>query len=115
MNRWGPTDSKLSLDDAGAFGHRPAMEQEPQSIELERRMPERNMARFYVLELDRDLFGMALARRRWGRIGTRGRSKAEIFSSTGEARAELRRLERIKRRRGYVDRCGQPLLPDASA
>jgi predicted DNA-binding WGR domain protein len=32
-------------------------------IVLERKQPQRNMARFYLLELDRDLFGIALARR----------------------------------------------------
>ena len=62
------------------------------------------MARFYVLELDRDLFGTVQARRRWGRIGAAGRTMAETFPTEEDALAELRRLEQIKRRRGYVDR-----------
>jgi predicted DNA-binding WGR domain protein len=73
-------------------------------IELERKVAARNMARFYVLEIERDLFGAILARRRWGRIGTMGRSLERPFSTVEEAQADLARLERSKRRKGYVDR-----------
>lgn len=81
------------------------MDQLPQAVELERREPQRNMYRFYRLELERDLLGAVIARRSWGRIGTKGQTKARAFATDGEARAELLLLERRKRRRGYVDHC----------
>jgi predicted DNA-binding WGR domain protein len=74
------------------------------SIDLERRQPERNMARFYSLSVERDLFGIVLSRRCWGRIGTAGRSLSEPHPTTEAAWAPLRQLEQAKRRRGYVDR-----------
>jgi predicted DNA-binding WGR domain protein len=36
--------------------------------------PERNVARFYALMIERDLFGRTMLVRHWGRIGGRGRS-----------------------------------------
>lgn len=90
------------------------MEHRPHPVELERRDPRRNMARFYRLELEWDLLGAVLARRTWGRIGTRGQTKAMAFATEGEARAELLRWEKLKRRRGYLDHypaCRPPRLP----
>jgi predicted DNA-binding WGR domain protein len=83
-----------------------------QSIELERRVPERNMARFYVLEIEIDLFGAVLARRRWGRIGVSEQSRSVAFTAESDAWAELRRLEQTKRRRGYIDRDPQSQTGD---
>ena len=79
------------------------METRLQIIELERRDPQRNMYRFYRLEVERDLFGAVVARRTWGRIGTRGQTKARAFSTDDEAETELLLWERLKRRRGYAD------------
>ena len=104
MNRLRQTDSKLSLDGSWTRTHIVLMEADSRPVALERRQPGRNMARFYLLELDLDLFGTVLARRCWGRIGSTGRSLAVPFPSTTSALEELRRLERLKRRRGYVDR-----------
>ena len=85
---------------------------------LERRDPKRNMARFYMLSLERDLFGNILATRRWGRIGTNGRQMSVPRSSEQAAIAELEQLEVAKRRRGYVDytpmsagNCASPTRP----
>ena len=61
------------------------------------------MYRFYRLELEHDLLGAIIARRTWGRIGTCGQTKARAFATDDEAQAELLLLERLKRRRGYVD------------
>jgi len=36
--------------------------------------PERNVARFYALMIEHDLFGRTVRVRHWGRIGGRGRS-----------------------------------------
>jgi predicted DNA-binding WGR domain protein len=74
------------------------------SIDLERRQPERNMARFYSLSVERDLFGVVLSRRCWGRIGTAGRTLSEPHPTTEATWTQLRQLEQAKRRRGYVDR-----------
>ena len=38
-------------------------------VYLRRIDPERHMARFYALAVDRDLFGQVLLMRQWGRIG----------------------------------------------
>ena len=43
-----------------------------QPVTLRRIDPEQNMARFYALEVERDLIGRIVLARRWGRIGTGG-------------------------------------------
>ncbi len=69
---------------------------------FERHVPADNMARFYHLEIQPTLFGDWSLRRSWGRIGTRGRDRYEIFATADEALAAARRLEAEKCRRGYV-------------
>lgn len=65
--------------------------------------PTRNMARFYVLDIQPTLFGEVSLVREWGRIGAGGRAKIETYR-TGEAAAlALARMEARKRRRGYRD------------
>ncbi len=59
------------------------------------------MARFYALSLDVSLFGEALLIRRWGRIGTRGRERADAFPSPEAAFSALQSLAARKVRRGY--------------
>ena len=73
-------------------------------VELQRVDPARNMARYYVIEVQTDLFGNTLARRSWGRIGTSGQTKAAVFTVETDALREAARIERSKSRRGYVDR-----------
>ena len=72
-------------------------------IYLERIEPSRNMARFYALEIEADLFGHVLAVRRWGRIGTVGQRQSLPCPSRDVAMAEVERLLRIKMRRGYCE------------
>ena len=43
---------------------------------LRRVEPERNVARFYALMIERDLFGRTILVRHWGRIGSCGRERA---------------------------------------
>ncbi|PBB65973.1 WGR domain-containing protein [Mesorhizobium sp. WSM4312] len=62
----------------------------------------RNMARFYSLTIQPTLFGGASLIRNWGRIGTKGRIKIETFDEPQDVDGALVRLERAKRRRGYV-------------
>lgn len=63
----------------------------------------RNMARFYALSIQPTLFGGASLIRNWGRIGTNGQVKVETFDEPHQADGAFARLERAKRRRGYVD------------
>jgi predicted DNA-binding WGR domain protein len=65
--------------------------------------PDRGVARFYSLLVERDLFGTIRLVRNWGRIGTNGRELAEVFATEIEAGAALEALAREKRRRGYRD------------
>lgn len=77
--------------------------QKPDMLHLHRIDPARNMARFYVLSVTPTLFGSAALVRHWGRMGTLGRTRIDLFVAHGDAEAELHRMARIKRRRGYVD------------
>lgn len=68
---------------------------------LTRLDPTRNMARFYLLAMEQDLFnGIALVRN-WGRIGTRGRLRIELFRSRQDAGVRLAAIANRKVKRGY--------------
>lgn len=77
---------------------------------LHRRDPQRNMARFYAVSVERSLFGEFMLVRQWGRIGSRGRMQADWFVSASEASSAEDRLLRSKRRRGYRDITGETAL-----
>lgn len=68
---------------------------------LHRIDPDANMARFYCIDLAPTLFGEVTVLRRWGRIGTCGRTHIETWPSTGEAEAAAHRTLWQKSRRGY--------------
>ncbi len=70
---------------------------------LRRVDPEHRMARFYMLVIERDLFGTIRLVRTWGRIGTRGRELADEFATEEQAAEALEALAAVKRRRGYSD------------
>ncbi|RVK88961.1 WGR domain-containing protein [Sinorhizobium meliloti] len=64
----------------------------------------RNMARFYAMSIEPDLFGGSALIRRWGRIGTRGQERIDLFKDDAEAAEAIGRflfLARQKRARGY--------------
>ena len=61
----------------------------------------RNAWRFYEMSVQRDLFGGAVLMRRWGRIGTAGRLRLDLYANEGAAANALDRLLRFKVRRGY--------------
>ena len=69
---------------------------------LQRIDPARHMARFYSLEVEQDLFGRVVVVRRWGRIGTAGRTRMDEHPDEGRAVAALVKLEASKQRRGYL-------------
>ncbi|MBD8665883.1 WGR domain-containing protein [Rhizobium sp. CFBP 8752] len=71
------------------------------TIYLERIDQRRNMARFYQVSVEIDLFGDILAVRRWGRIGSDGRRVSFPQQSVTDALCEVKRCADDKRRRGY--------------
>ncbi|WP_082837329.1 WGR domain-containing protein [Labrenzia sp. OB1] len=54
--------------------------------------PHRNMARFYVLSVEPTLFGDYAVQRRWGRLGTSGRSRSDLFPDLVSAHARKGRV-----------------------
>ena len=68
---------------------------------LHRIDPEQGIARFYSLMIERDLFGTVRLVRNWGRIGTNGQEKVEVFATELEAGEALEAIARAKCRRGY--------------
>jgi predicted DNA-binding WGR domain protein len=73
------------------------------TLVLRRFEPEQNVARFYALMIERDLFGRIVLVRHWGRVGSRGRERLDEHASEGEAAEAMGKLAAAKRRRGYQD------------
>ena len=71
-------------------------------IYLERREPNKRMARFYDLHLAPTLFGGCDLVREWGRIGSPGTLRRDPYDTTQDAAEALQRLAQQKRRRGYA-------------
>ena len=71
--------------------------------QLRRIDPARNMARFYLVSVGRSLFGDFSVVREWGRIGTVGRVRVDLFENERAALGALEAIERVKRKRGYQD------------
>lgn len=64
----------------------------------------RNIARRYVIAVSQDLFGCAIVQFSWGRIGTRGQSRAVSFPVRQDADRFVAKLQR--RRAGAPKRIG---------
>ena len=75
---------------------------QPYHLYTERRDAARNMTRFYALSIEPSLFGEVCLIRRWGRIGTHGRSMTHPCDSEAAAVTLLLDLLHRKRRRGYI-------------
>ncbi|NEK34397.1 WGR domain-containing protein [Rhizobium leguminosarum] len=78
------------------------MTREPRHLYIERREPDKNLARFYALSIEPNLFGGTSLVRSWGRIGSRGQQKIHVFDSEAKAVDLLLTLLRRKRSRGYL-------------
>lgn len=89
------------------------MDTDASAISLERIDGRRNMARFYQLSVEIDLFGHVVSVRRWGRIGSHGRQVKSLQRSVAAALSEVQRRADEKRRRGYHD--VEPLRPGGTA
>jgi len=57
----------------------------------------KNMARFYAMSIEPDLFGGASLVRRWGRIGTRGKVRVDVFKDERQAITSFSWLARSER------------------
>ncbi|MBY5378805.1 WGR domain-containing protein (plasmid) [Rhizobium leguminosarum] len=75
---------------------------QPYRLYIERIDPSKNMARFYALSIEPNLFGGTSLVRGWGRIGCRGQQKIHVFDSEAKAVDLLLTLLRRKRSRGYL-------------
>ena len=97
MNRSDATDSYLSLDENWRSSEYAAMLLQPYQLYVERTDEARNMARFYAMTIEPDLFGEICLTRRWGRIGAQGQMKVQHFASEQDAVATFLDLLRRKR------------------
>ncbi len=70
-------------------------------IHLTRTDPARNMARFYVLDIQPTLFGEWALVREWGRIGSAGRLVSGRFASEQEAALAMAEHLEAKLSKGY--------------
>ena len=70
-------------------------------IYLTRTDPARNMARFYVLDIQPTLFGEWALLKEWGRIGSAGRLVSSRFASEQEAALAMAEHLKAKLSKGY--------------
>ncbi|TDK29809.1 WGR domain-containing protein [Rhizobium deserti] len=61
----------------------------------------RRMARFYHLSLEPSLFGDFAVARNWGRIGTHGRVRIDLFADEKAALQHFLGMMKQKKGRGY--------------
>lgn len=62
----------------------------------------RNMARYYCLTIERNLFGEFSLVRTWGRIGRPSQEQIELHATEQDAQAAMAHLVRQKQRKGYA-------------
>jgi predicted DNA-binding WGR domain protein len=74
------------------------------ALTLYRTDPDRRMRRFYIMDVQPDLFGRWSFIREWGRIGQPGEVLIRRYPTEQEARAAAARQKRVKERKGYRPR-----------
>jgi predicted DNA-binding WGR domain protein len=72
-----------------------------QMLVLDRSDQEQNMARFYVLAVEPTLFGEAALVREWGRRGSAGRRRLDLYGDIDDAAEALEDWLLRKTKRGY--------------
>jgi len=72
------------------------------AIVLTRRDPEKNVARFYRLDVQPDLFGGWSLGREWDRIGQAGQVRRDPYPTAGAAQLAQASMVREKAGRGYL-------------
>jgi predicted DNA-binding WGR domain protein len=86
------------------FNDQESPPQRVQLLVLERVDAARNMARYYVLSIEPTLFGDSAVVREWGRLGTAGRRRVDLYGSAEDAQMALDAWLARKTQRGYVAR-----------
>jgi predicted DNA-binding WGR domain protein len=71
-------------------------------IKLTPSKPSSNLHRFYAMHIIPTLFGQWSLVAEWGRIGSPGRVREQLFETEPAAQAVLTKRLRIKTRRGYI-------------
>ena len=79
------------------------LEMFPDNVLLKRVAPEKNMRRFYLMTVQRDLFGCGARVTEYGRIGQAGRIRITHHEDEALALAELADKAKAKRKRGYQE------------
>ncbi|WP_239648372.1 WGR domain-containing protein [Komagataeibacter europaeus] len=74
----------------------------PLSVQLRRIQPRLNEWRYYGLSVQPDLFGGAALVRNWGRIGTAGSQRVDLYPDEGAAMNALTAMIRYRLKRGYI-------------
>ncbi|MBY4639733.1 WGR domain-containing protein [Gluconacetobacter entanii] len=74
----------------------------PLSVQLRRIQPSFNEWRYYGLSVQPDLFGGAALVRNWGRIGTAGTQRVDLYPDEGTAVNALTAMIRYRLKRGYI-------------
>ena len=77
-------------------------------IVLWRRDSTRNVSRYYVLAIEPSLYGDAALVRAWGRIGSLGRQRLDLYATTDAAGDALEVWLARKTRRGYAPATFEP-------
>lgn len=72
------------------------------AVALYRIDPAHNMARFYTLAIERDLFAAWCVVTEWGRIGRAGQLRRAAYHDEALALAALEKTRAAKERRGYT-------------
>lgn len=74
---------------------------QPYHLYVERTDCTKNIARYYAMTIEPTLFGTPCLTRRWGRIGSTGRTMVHHFEREEDAVQLFLELLRLKRSRGY--------------
>lgn len=78
------------------------MSKQPYHVRIQRIDPAKNMARFYAMSIEPTLFGDTSLVRNWGRIGTHGQWRVDLFAHETQAVDLFLALLRQKQRKGYA-------------
>lgn len=94
----------MSLDEIADIDDSGLMISQPYHLYVERSDVSKNMARYYAMSIEPNLFGDICLLRKWGRIGTKGQMMVHHFGREEEAVRLFLDLLRQKRKRGYRPR-----------
>lgn len=70
-------------------------------VKFYKRDPDKNMNRFYSLDIQRDLFGNWCFIRNWGRAGTQGQLRLHYYSDAEAAESALEKHKKLRLKKHY--------------